>query len=204
MMFGMLASPERYVIGPFVATPPNKGRSEVQQKELISPLFNNPVRDGVLDEMTGIKPPRSSSASEGKIANSTPDPKVAHSPKSACSNCRGVCDPKNRLPADSEYVQHEIQEMADQLDHERRLTGDATFKTLLKEMWTIPGNRNRAVISVLLMIFQQMTGVNAIVSLTPLPAGSSMQGKRIAVICRRLCCVAAERNYWLIHKQRDV
>jgi hypothetical protein len=75
-------------------------------------------------------------------------------------------------------VQHEIQEMADQLDHERRLTGDATFKTLLKEMWTIPGNRNRAVISVLLMIFQQMTGVNAIVSLTPLPAGSSMQGKK--------------------------
>ncbi|PON26950.1 galactose-proton symporter, partial [Trichoderma gamsii] len=66
------------------------------------------------------------------------------------------------LPADSEYVQHEIQEMADQLDHERRLTGDATFKTLLKEMWTIPGNRNRAVISILLMIFQQMTGVNAI------------------------------------------
>ncbi|KAM0523322.1 hypothetical protein ACHAPE_001817 [Trichoderma viride] len=71
------------------------------------------------------------------------------------------------LPADSEYVQHEIQEMADQLDHERRLTGDATFKTLLREMWTIPGNRNRAVISILLMIFQQMTGVNAIVSLSP-------------------------------------
>ncbi|PTB42235.1 uncharacterized protein TrAFT101_008672 [Trichoderma asperellum] len=66
------------------------------------------------------------------------------------------------LPADSEYVQNEIQEMADQLDHERRLTGDATFKTLLREMWTIPGNRNRAVISILLMIFQQMTGVNAI------------------------------------------
>ncbi|KAL7925607.1 general substrate transporter [Trichoderma austrokoningii] len=66
------------------------------------------------------------------------------------------------LPADSEYVQNEIQEMADQLEHERRLTGDATFKTLLREMWTIPGNRNRAVISVLLMIFQQMTGVNAI------------------------------------------
>jgi hypothetical protein len=67
------------------------------------------------------------------------------------------------LPADSEYVQNEIQEMADQLEHERRLTGDATFKTLLREMWTIPGNRNRAVISILLMIFQQMTGVNAIV-----------------------------------------
>lgn len=69
------------------------------------------------------------------------------------------------LPADSEYVQNEIQEMADQLEHERRLTGDATFKTLLREMWTIPGNRKRAIISVFLMIFQQMTGVNAIVRL---------------------------------------
>lgn len=77
MMFGMFASPERYVIGPFVATLPNNGRREVQQKELISLLFNNSVRDGVLDEMTGIKPPRSSSASVGKIANPTPNPKVA-------------------------------------------------------------------------------------------------------------------------------
>ncbi|KAK5993690.1 MFS-type transporter qa-x [Cladobotryum mycophilum] len=66
------------------------------------------------------------------------------------------------LPADSEYVQNEIQEMADQLEHERRLTGDANFKTLLREMLTVPGNRKRAIISVLLMVFQQMTGVNAI------------------------------------------
>lgn len=78
--------------------------------------------------------------------------------------------------------------MADQLDHERRLTGDATFKTLLREMWTIPGNRNRAVISILLMIFQQMTGVNAIVSLTH--SGSSC--RRHGLICRRLSCVAGE------------
>lgn len=54
--------------------------------------------------------------------------------------------------------------MADQLENERRLTGDATFKTLMKEMITIPGNRKRAIISVMLMICQQMTGVNAIVS----------------------------------------
>lgn len=95
--------------------------------------------------------------------------------------------------------------MADQLDHERRLTGDATFKTLLREMWTIPGNRNRALISICLMIFQQMTGVNAIVSFTPWPLASSLQGKH-HLICRRLCCVAlrCRGNYWLIHKQRDV
>ena len=68
------------------------------------------------------------------------------------------------LPADSDFVRNEIQEMAEQLEAERRLTGDATFKTLLKEMLTIPGNLKRAIISVMLMICQQMTGVNAIVS----------------------------------------
>lgn len=69
----------------------------------------------------------------------------------------------NRLPGDSDFVRNEIQEMADQLEHERRLTGDATAKTIFKEMVTIPGNRRRAIISVVLMICQQMTGVNAIV-----------------------------------------
>lgn len=67
------------------------------------------------------------------------------------------------MPADSDYVSAELREMSEQLEAERRLTGDATFKTLLKEMVLVPGNRNRAIISVMLMIFQQMTGVNAIV-----------------------------------------
>jgi hypothetical protein len=53
--------------------------------------------------------------------------------------------------------------MADQLEQERRLTGDASAKALLKEMVTIPGNRKRTLISVALMVCQQMTGVNAIV-----------------------------------------
>ncbi|KAH7318320.1 general substrate transporter [Stachybotrys elegans] len=66
------------------------------------------------------------------------------------------------LPADSEYVQAEIQEMATQLEIERRLIGDASTSALLREMFTIPGNRNRALISVMLMICQQMTGVNAV------------------------------------------
>lgn len=68
-----------------------------------------------------------------------------------------------RLPADSQYVSNEIRDMADQLETEKRLTGDATTMTLLKEMVLIPGNRNRALISVVLMTCQQMTGVNAIV-----------------------------------------
>lgn len=52
--------------------------------------------------------------------------------------------------------------MASQLEHERLLTGDATAATLWREMVTIPGNRKRAIISILLMICQQMTGVNAV------------------------------------------
>lgn len=54
--------------------------------------------------------------------------------------------------------------MAGQLETERRLIGDATAVTLAKEMILIPGNRNRALISIMLMTCQQMTGVNAVVS----------------------------------------
>jgi hypothetical protein len=68
------------------------------------------------------------------------------------------------LPVDHPYLQNELREMSEQLSNEKRLIGDATTKALLKEMWTIPGNRKRAIISVMLMVWQQMTGVNAIVS----------------------------------------
>ncbi len=40
-------------------------------------------------------------------------------------------------------------------EHERNLIGDATFWGLQKEMWTIPGNRKRVLISITLMICQQ-------------------------------------------------
>ena len=53
--------------------------------------------------------------------------------------------------------------MAEQLEAERALTGDATTKTLFKELIQVPGNRNRALLSIMLMICQQMTGANAIV-----------------------------------------
>jgi len=66
------------------------------------------------------------------------------------------------MPADSDYVRNEIQDMSAQLEAERRLTGDASAKTLMKEMVTVPANRKRAFITVMLMICQQMTGVNAI------------------------------------------
>lgn len=52
--------------------------------------------------------------------------------------------------------------MSAQLEAEKRLTGDASASTLWKEMVTIPGNRKRAILSVMLMVCQQMTGVNAV------------------------------------------
>ncbi|RYO86723.1 hypothetical protein DL766_001583 [Monosporascus sp. MC13-8B] len=67
-----------------------------------------------------------------------------------------------RLPPDHPYLQKELRQMADQLEVERRLVGDATAWTLLKEMWTIRPNRERALTSIALMVCQQLTGVNAI------------------------------------------
>jgi len=66
------------------------------------------------------------------------------------------------LPVSHEYVQSEIRDIAEQLEHERMLIAGATTKDLLKEMFTIPGNRKRALISIFLMVCQQMTGTNAI------------------------------------------
>jgi len=66
------------------------------------------------------------------------------------------------LPADHPYVRMELEEMAEQLEMERRLVGGSSFMDLQREMWTIPGNRKRALISIGLMVCQQMTGTNAI------------------------------------------
>ncbi|KAI5838460.1 general substrate transporter [Morchella snyderi] len=66
------------------------------------------------------------------------------------------------LPGDHEYVQAELHEMREQLEFEARMTGGSGFWDLQKEMWTIRGNRNRALLSVGLMVCQQMTGTNAI------------------------------------------
>jgi len=52
--------------------------------------------------------------------------------------------------------------MAQQLENERLIIGGATFWDLQREMWTIKGNRNRALLSIGLMVCQQMTGTNAI------------------------------------------
>lgn len=65
------------------------------------------------------------------------------------------------LPESHDYVRKEMTEIREALDHERRLIGNAGFMDLQREMWTIPGNRKRAILSIVLMICQQMTGTNA-------------------------------------------
>ncbi|EAU36194.1 conserved hypothetical protein [Aspergillus terreus NIH2624] len=66
------------------------------------------------------------------------------------------------LPATHPYVDNEFQDIVTQLEHERQLVGGSGPWDLMKEMWTIPGNRKRALISIFLMVCQQMTGTNAI------------------------------------------
>jgi len=72
------------------------------------------------------------------------------------------------LPPTHEYVQMELDEMRIQLENERALIGGAGFWDLQKEMWLISGNRKRALVSIGLMICQQMTGTNAINYYAPL------------------------------------
>ncbi|KAK0631313.1 general substrate transporter [Immersiella caudata] len=61
----------------------------------------------------------------------------------------------------------EFQEIVDQLEHERRLIGDATFWNLQREMRTIAGDRKRVLVSITLIVCQQMTGTNAINTYAP-------------------------------------
>jgi hypothetical protein len=66
------------------------------------------------------------------------------------------------LPAAHGYVQTELREMRVQLEFENRLVGGSGFWDLQREMWMIRGNRHRVLVSVGLMVCQQMTGTNAI------------------------------------------
>lgn len=77
----------------------------------------------------------------------------------------------SHLPADHSYVKDSLAEMAQQLENERLLVGGSSFMDLQREMWSIKGNRNRALVSIGLMICQQMTGTNAINYYAPLKIG---------------------------------
>ncbi|RDW70441.1 hypothetical protein BP5796_08838 [Coleophoma crateriformis] len=70
----------------------------------------------------------------------------------------------SNLPPDHPYIQMELAEASYSWSgyHPLANIGGASFKDLMREMWTIKGNRNRALISIGLMVCQQMTGTNAI------------------------------------------
>ncbi|OQD97493.1 hypothetical protein PENSOL_c012G09387 [Penicillium solitum] len=75
---------------------------------------------------------------------------------------RATLSKVRNLPSDHPYVEEEFAAIATQLEQERALVAGSGFWDLMKEMWLIPGNRKRAIISIVLMICQQMTGTNAI------------------------------------------
>ena len=66
------------------------------------------------------------------------------------------------LPVAHPYVQAELLEMQTQLEMERATFASNSFWAIMKECWTIPGNRKRAILSIGLMTAQQWTGTNAI------------------------------------------
>lgn len=66
------------------------------------------------------------------------------------------------LPVDHPYIQQELLELRTGLEEERRSVHGTGFWATQRECWTIPGNRNRALLSIGLMVCQQWTGTNAI------------------------------------------
>ncbi|KAM0324633.1 hypothetical protein ACHAQA_008023 [Verticillium albo-atrum] len=66
------------------------------------------------------------------------------------------------LPADHPYVAEEFNAIRVSIEEENAILDGANWMSLQREMWLIPANRRRALISILLMFFQQMTGTNAI------------------------------------------
>jgi sugar porter (SP) family MFS transporter len=75
---------------------------------------------------------------------------------------RKILATTRNLPQDHPYLEEEFHDMRVQLEHERLLINGAGFWSLQKEMWTIPANRRRAIISIVLMMCQNLTGTNAI------------------------------------------
>ncbi|KAF7551242.1 hypothetical protein G7Z17_g5164 [Cylindrodendrum hubeiense] len=66
------------------------------------------------------------------------------------------------LPPEHPYIQQELLEMRTQLDQERAIMQDTGFWALQKECWTIPTNRQRALLTIGIITFQQWSGTGAI------------------------------------------
>lgn len=71
---------------------------------------------------------------------------------------RAVLSRIRALPSDHPYVANEFNDIRTAIEEENAILNGASWKTLQKEMWLVPANRKRVLISIGLMVGQQMTG----------------------------------------------
>lgn len=67
-----------------------------------------------------------------------------------------------QLPADHNFVAVELAEITESVMAEKAAVGGTSTWSLVKEIATIPSNRRKYLLAMILQIFQQMTGTNAI------------------------------------------
>ncbi|KAH0607313.1 uncharacterized protein H6S33_003301 [Morchella sextelata] len=65
------------------------------------------------------------------------------------------------LPADHQYIVWEVDTVNQQIEHENALGANRSVISKLKETF-LPGNRNRLFIGMALMMFQNLSGINAL------------------------------------------
>lgn len=71
---------------------------------------------------------------------------------------RSVLSKLRALPPDHPYVADEFTHIQLAIEEDNRLLDGYGWWSLQKEMWLVPANRKRICISIILMVFQQMTG----------------------------------------------
>jgi MFS family permease len=103
------------------------------------------------------------------------------------------------LPVEHPYIQQELLELKTQLDQEKAVMGDATFLGLQKECWTVPGNRKRALLTILLLIFNQWSGVGT------RPSIMHAVANQLTDWCHQLLCTHHISGPWSVeHNDRPL
>ncbi|KIW47273.1 uncharacterized protein PV06_02856 [Exophiala oligosperma] len=67
-----------------------------------------------------------------------------------------------RLPPQHSYVEQELLELRVQLENENRIRGNTGFWAMQKECWTQSANRKRALLTIVILVFNQWSGTGAI------------------------------------------
>ncbi|KAF8585353.1 general substrate transporter [Ramaria rubella] len=81
--------------------------------------------------------------------------------RSRFDDCRSTLSRIRRLPENHPYVLAEVEDMRSQLEREQSINGGTSYRQLLKEL-SMRGHRNRLGFGVGMMIFQNLSGINAI------------------------------------------